>query len=86
MWLGSDVPPRMLAVRDAIRDAATGASLPFVDPIADRWFIGTDEDGIAATRIDLNDKGCQRLAQLVDDAVQRSGALPDRAGPVASRA
>lgn len=76
MWIDGDAPARMLAVRDAIRGAATEAQLPFVDPIADRWFIGRDQDGVAANRIDLNDKGNQRLSQLVDEAVKGSGVLP----------
>ncbi|MBW0101192.1 hypothetical protein [Pseudonocardia sp. KRD291] len=76
MWLGGDAPPRMLAVRDAIRDAATGARLPFVDPLAERWFNGSDQGGIAPDGEILNDQGHQRLAQLVDEALKRSGALP----------
>lgn len=76
MWLGGDAPPRMLAVRNAIRDAATGAGLPFVDPIADRWFNGSDAGGIAPDGQIINDKGHQRLAQLVDDALKRDGVLP----------
>ena len=49
--------------------------LPFVDPIADRWFIGSDQDGVAPNRLDLNDKGNQRLADRVDEALKGSGAL-----------
>lgn len=75
MWLGADAPPRMLAVRDAIRDAATTAQLPFVDPLADRWFNGRDQDGIAPDGQILNDKGHQRMAQLVEDALTRTGVL-----------
>lgn len=76
MWLGEDPEPRMLPVRDAIRGATTGAGLPFVDPIADRWFNGSDGGGIAPGGEIPNDEGHQRLAQLVDDALKRSGALP----------
>ena len=76
MWLGDDVPARMLAVRDAIRASAATATLPFVDPIADRWFIGSDQNGIAPNKLDLNDTGQQRLSQLVDGALTKSGSLP----------
>ncbi|MET0191412.1 MAG: SGNH/GDSL hydrolase family protein [Pseudonocardia sediminis] len=76
MWLGGDAPARMLPVRDAIQDAATKAQLPVVDPLVNRWFNGSDQDGIAPDGEILNDKGHQRLAQLVDSAVTGTGVVP----------
>ncbi|RZT89008.1 GDSL-like lipase/acylhydrolase family protein [Pseudonocardia sediminis] len=76
MWLGGDAPARMLPVRDAIQAAATKAQLPVVDPLVNRWFNGSDQDGIAPDGEILNDKGHQRLAQLVDSAVTGTGVLP----------
>ncbi|WP_132430209.1 SGNH/GDSL hydrolase family protein [Pseudonocardia endophytica] len=78
MYLGDTVPANVAAVRDSIREAATTAQLPFVDPIAATWFVGSDQDGIAANELDLNDKGQQRLSQLVDEALKRTGAVPNR--------
>lgn len=77
MWVNDDAPRRMAEVRDAIRDSATAARLPFVDPIEERWFNGRDADGVAPNG-DLNDRGHQRLAELVDDAVRKTNALPPR--------
>jgi acyl-CoA thioesterase I len=77
MYLGAQVPADVTAARDSIRDAATTAQLPFVDPIAAKWFVGSDQDGIAANKLDLNDKGQQRLSQLVDEALKGTGALPN---------
>ncbi len=76
MYLGDTVPAAVTAVRDSVRDAATQAQLPFVDPVAEKWFVGSDQDGIAANKLDLDDKGQQRLSQLVDEALTKSGALP----------
>lgn len=76
MYLGDTVPAAVTAVRDSVRDAATQAQLPFIDPVAEKWFVGSDQDGIAANKLDLNDKGQQRLSQLVDEALTKSGALP----------
>lgn len=77
MWLGTDPSPQGIAVRDAIKSAAEQAQLPFVDPIDGKWFLGgLDQDGIAPGNEILNDKGHQRLAQLVDAALKQNGTLP----------
>lgn len=77
IWVGGDAPRRMTEVRDAIRDSATAATLPFVDPIADRWFNGTDADGVTPDG-DLNDRGHRRLADLVEGALRATNTLPSR--------
>lgn len=76
MWTGGDAPRDMRRVRDAIRDSATAARLPFVDPIEDRWFNGRDQDGLTPNGENLNDRGHQRLSELVDDALRKANALP----------
>lgn len=76
MWIGGDAPRRMVRVRDAIRDSATAAKLPFVDPIEERWFNGRDADGVTPDGENLTDRGHQRLSELVDDALRKANARP----------
>ncbi len=76
MWIGGDAPRDMSDVRDAIRDSAIAAKLPFVDPIEERWFNGRDVDGLTPDGENLNDRGHQRLSELVDDALHKANALP----------
>ena len=48
-WRNADVPPEILANRDALREAARKAGASWVDPISERWFfdqpalIGSDK-------------------------------------------
>ncbi|WP_132429737.1 SGNH/GDSL hydrolase family protein [Pseudonocardia endophytica] len=76
MWIGGDAPRRMAEVRDAIRDTAAEARLPFVDPIEERWFNDRDQDGLTPDGENLNDRGHQRLSELVDDALRKVNVLP----------
>jgi hypothetical protein len=75
MYPGRNAPRTMRDVRDAVRDSATAAQLPFIDPIEERWFNGRDEDGLTPVE-DLNDRGHLRLSELVDDALRQANALP----------
>lgn len=67
-WSSDQVPDGLIAVRDAVQAAATGAGAAFVDPLADRWFEQPEgliaEDGISPT-----DEGHQYLADLIRPAV-----------------
>jgi acyl-CoA thioesterase-1 len=68
--LGPTAPPGVdraaaLAVRDAVEDAADGAGVPFVDPIAQGWL--TPADGLYADPIHPNQAG---YGQLADDLVE----------------
>lgn len=44
MW-GGDPGPRALAVRDVLRGVASARRVPFIDPLAGRWFTGDVHEG-----------------------------------------
>lgn len=63
-WPTADVPGSMLRVRDVLFGAAVAAGATWVDPIAERWFVGRPGligvDGVHPT-----DAGHQYLADLI---------------------
>jgi lysophospholipase L1-like esterase len=65
-WGGSEVPEPMLAVRDAVRDAANTSGATFIDPIADGWFL-TPETAvlIGADGVHPTDEGHAFLAEAI---------------------
>ncbi|RZT87914.1 lysophospholipase L1-like esterase [Pseudonocardia sediminis] len=78
-----DVPESVEGTRDAIREAAATAQLPFLDPIEDRWFDGTDETMVGPDPVfsperqeQLTDEGHRRMADLVGEGLRRIGAAP----------
>jgi lysophospholipase L1-like esterase len=52
-WPTADVPPAVIAIRDVLADEARDEGATFIDPIAERWFVGSPEligkDGIHPT-------------------------------------
>ena len=60
-WPTADVPVSMLQIRDVLNVAAGAAGATFVDPIAERWFVGRP-DLIGPDGVHPNDAGHQYLA------------------------
>jgi lysophospholipase L1-like esterase len=52
-WPTADVPPAVTAIRDVLAAEARAEGATFVDPIAERWFVGSPEligpDGVHPT-------------------------------------
>jgi lysophospholipase L1-like esterase len=63
-WPTADVPLNMLQIRDILGSAAGAAGATFVDPIAERWFVGRP-DLIGADGVHPNDAGHQYMADKI---------------------
>lgn len=78
-WVNADPPDRILRVSSIIRSESEAVDATFVDPIAERWFVGNPEL-IGADRIHPNDAGHAYLAdkisplltQQLEDSLKRS--------------
>ncbi len=68
VWSSADVPAGLLAVRDAMRDAADAAGVHFVDPLAENWF-AQPRGLISVDGVSPNDAGHAHLADLVEPVV-----------------
>lgn len=63
-WPTADVPLPMLQIRDAVGAAAGAVGATWVDPIAERWFVGRP-DLIGADGVHPNDAGHQYMADKI---------------------
>ncbi len=68
VWSSADAPAGLLAVRDAMRDAADAAGVRFVDPLAANWF-AEPRGLISVDGVSPNDAGHAHLADLVEPVV-----------------
>ncbi len=69
-WSHGDVPADLLAVRDAVQEAALAAGATFIDPLRQGWF--SDSTGIASDGISPTDEGHVFLATNIAPAVQQA--------------
>jgi hypothetical protein len=76
-WVSADPPAGILRSRDAVRDAAKTAGLPFVDPIADRWWVGDVDGTVGGDGLHPTDQGQREMATHLGPVVER---LLDRNG------
>lgn len=63
-WPTADVPVEILRIRDALAAVARSAGARFVDPLAERWFVGRP-DLIAADGVHPTDAGHLYLAEKI---------------------
>ena len=63
-WPAADVPETVLRVRDVVSAQARAAGAAFVDPIAERWFVGRP-DLIGADGVHPNDAGHAYIADKI---------------------
>jgi lysophospholipase L1-like esterase len=63
-WPTAEVPQSVLQVRDIVSAAASAAGATFVDPIAERWFVGRP-DLIGADGVHPNDAGHAYIANMI---------------------
>ncbi|MDT5246543.1 MAG: hypothetical protein QOD36_3919 [Mycobacterium sp.] len=71
LWLYENPPDYALALRDSIRGQADAVGAVFVDPMADRWFVGTGL--IGSDRFHPTDDGHRYLADKIGPVIE--GAL-----------
>ncbi len=64
-WIKGNPPANLLAVRDAIKDAAAAAGGTFVDPLTDGWFFGADARFIGSDGVHPTDEGNQYLSDKI---------------------
>jgi lysophospholipase L1-like esterase len=67
-WTGDAPPATLLAAADGVRQAAADQDVPFVDPLAERWF---GDDGAEAGSHPTDD-GHRVIAQEVEGALERA--------------
>jgi lysophospholipase L1-like esterase len=75
-WPTADVPESVLRIRDILRGQARAAGAVFVDPLAERWFVGKPEL-IGADGVHPNDAGHAYMADKIAPLVRAQ--LPRRA-------
>lgn len=63
-WPTADVPVRILQIRDALSLVARMSGARFVDPLAERWFVGRP-DLIAVDGVHPTDAGHRYLAERI---------------------
>lgn len=74
-WSNANVPPNILALRDAVLAVAQAAGATFVDPVAQGWF--AESSGlIAADGISPTDQGHVYMAGRIAPAVATALAAP----------
>ena len=88
-WTDAAVPGQLPRVRDAVARAAADAQATFVDPLADRWFVGLPQL-IGTDVVNPTDAGHVYLADRIEPAVRQVLATvpgvesTDSAGAVAT--
>lgn len=65
-WVDANPAQALLTVRDAVSDAAVSADARWVDPLAERWFVG-EEGLIGADGIHHTDAGHVYLAERIEE-------------------
>jgi lysophospholipase L1-like esterase len=75
-WPTADVPDAVLQVRDVLYGQARAAGATWIDPIAERWFVGRP-DLIGHDGVHPNDAGHAYLADKIAPLI--AAQLPRRA-------
>lgn len=63
--------PSASPVNEAVKKAAKGAGLTYLDAVAQGWFTGTAHDLIGSDEVHPTDAGHRYLADLIQPAVAR---------------
>jgi lysophospholipase L1-like esterase len=74
-WPTADVPNAVLLIRDILNAAARAAGATFIDPLTDRWFVGTP-DLIGADGVHPTDAGHAYMADKIAPLIRAQ--LPRR--------
>lgn len=80
-WTDVAVPPELLPVRDAIRQAAQDVGAAFLDPLEEGWLVDRP-DAVASDLISPTDAGHAQLADRIEPVLRE--VLADAPGPTAT--
>ena len=69
-WVSADPPDGILTSRDAVRDAAHFDNLPYVDPIADGWWVTGPPEQIGDDGLHPTDLGHAQMAEKLEPVIQ----------------
>jgi lysophospholipase L1-like esterase len=69
-WVSTNPPAGILTSRDAVRAEATAMKLHYVDPIADRWWVGDVDGTIGADGLHPTDQGQREMADHLEPVVR----------------
>lgn len=86
IWYDGSPVPTIVALRDHLRAGAAASGALFIDPIAGRWFAGSNHQLIGADGIHPTSSGHRHIARLVLDALAadpRFAPSPDQAATAA---
>lgn len=68
-WTNTTVPANVKALRDTLQAEAKAAGAMFVDPLADKWFVGDNGKLVGADGVHLTDQGHINLAGLIEPRI-----------------
>ncbi|NTY59927.1 SGNH/GDSL hydrolase family protein [Mycolicibacterium sphagni] len=74
-WPTADPPPEVFALRDSLRAQATAAGAVFIDPLAERWFVGRP-DLIGPDGVHPTDAGHAYMAEKIAPLIRSQLAIP----------
>jgi lysophospholipase L1-like esterase len=70
IWVSENVPPTLVAIRDAVRSSAVDAGATFVDPIDEGWFFGPNSALIGDDNVHPTDAGHNYMAKLIEPHIK----------------
>ncbi|HEX4896802.1 MAG TPA: hypothetical protein VFV53_00425, partial [Candidatus Limnocylindrales bacterium] len=82
IWYDGSPVPSIVALRDHLRAASAATGALFIDPIAGRWFAGSNHQLIGADGVHPTNAGHRHIARLVLAALgadPRFAPSPDQA-------
>lgn len=79
LWQNSAPPAPLLALRDALQDAATSSHATFIDPLSPAW-LDTGLQEIGPDGVHPNDGGHQAIAQHLETDLEANGLAPSPSG------
>lgn len=74
-WPTADPPDEILALRDSLRAQAKAAGAVFIDPLAERWFVGRP-DLIGPDGVHPTDAGHAYMAEKIAPLIRSQLAIP----------
>jgi lysophospholipase L1-like esterase len=74
-WPTADPPPEVFALRDSLRAQAKTVGAVFVDPLAERWFVG-HPDLIGPDGVHPTDAGHASMAEKIAPLIRSQLAIP----------
>ncbi|GGF21115.1 hypothetical protein GCM10011399_13460 [Subtercola lobariae] len=70
-WVSADPPAGILTSRDAVSDAAHFDNLPYIDPIADGWWVTGPPEQIGDDGLHPTDLGHAQMAERLEPVIRQ---------------